>query len=187
MIAEDLMTGEDLLNEYLLLKSNSLFEELYAKYQPPLLKTVKRLVLDDPEAEDIVQDTFVALMELDRPEEPIRNARSFLTKMAHANALDFKRARHRRYKVLSLEDVLEEESPTYMMEDREFSVEDQEQVNILREHLDCLPEKHAKAIELHYGQGMSREEVADELGVSVNTVWSWIFRGVETVRERMGT
>ncbi|WP_341838877.1 RNA polymerase sigma factor [Chitinophaga caseinilytica] len=39
------------------------FDEVYAQYWKPLLRTAYRILQDEPAAEDVVQDTFIKLWE----------------------------------------------------------------------------------------------------------------------------
>src|SRR5436190_8535151 len=79
------------------------WEGVVAREGPAVWRTVRRLVGNDADAEDVFQDTFVAAVELSR-REPVRHVRAVLLRLAHARAIDRLRARYRRASHESLGD-----------------------------------------------------------------------------------
>ncbi|MBN2980988.1 RNA polymerase sigma-70 factor [Cohnella algarum] len=74
-------------------------ESVYAAYRPLLLSIAYRMLGSVSDAEDLVQDTFVAVRRLQAESgaEHVRNAKSFLCKMVTNRCLDFlKSARKKR-------------------------------------------------------------------------------------------
>lgn len=49
-----------------------------------------------------------------------------------------------------------------------------------------LPEKYRNVIYLHYYEGYSAVEIAGILGRKENTIYTWLARAKELLRERLG-
>lgn len=73
-------------------------QEIYLEYRPLLFSIAYRLLGTVTDAEDLVQETFIAFAEVDRErKEGIQNVRAYLSKMLTNRCVDFLRsAKHRR-------------------------------------------------------------------------------------------
>lgn len=60
-----------------------------------------------------------------------------------------------------------------------------EEAGMLWDVVDGLPENQARAIKLRFASDMSYQEVADQLGVSLQAVGGLLKRGLKTLRERL--
>lgn len=69
--------------------------------------------------------------------------------------------------------------------DEERVVLDEPSVNVLKVILE-LPEKYRNVIYLHYYEGYSIVEIAGILGRKENTVYTWIARARNILREKLG-
>lgn len=69
--------------------------------------------------------------------------------------------------------------------DEERVVLDEPSVNVLKVILE-LPEKYRNVIYLHYYEGYSIVEIAGILGRKENTVYTWIARARNILREELG-
>lgn len=68
---------------------------------------------------------------------------------------------------------------------REEAEDEGEKIVRLREKMKELPEKQREVLTLCFMQGKSYQEVADGLGVSVNTVKTHIKRGLKFLRDEL--
>lgn len=69
--------------------------------------------------------------------------------------------------------------------DEERVVLDEPSINVLKVILE-LPEKYRNVIYLHYYEGYSIVEIAGILGRKENTVYTWIARARNILREKLG-
>lgn len=69
--------------------------------------------------------------------------------------------------------------------DEERAVLDEPSVNLLQVILE-LPEKYRNVLYLHYYEGYSMVEIAGILGRKENTVYTWIARARNILREKLG-
>lgn len=49
-----------------------------------------------------------------------------------------------------------------------------------------LPKKYREVVYLHYYEGYSAPQIAKILGKNVNTVYTWLLRSRQTLREKLG-
>jgi len=61
-----------------------------------------------------------------------------------------------------------------------------DEVKRLRRMMEGLPEQQRLALGYHYLEGMSTAEIATLMGSTSNTVKSWLMRGRESLRARLG-
>lgn len=147
-------------------------------------KTVHRLVGDDADAADCFQEAFVAALEISRRQK-IANWPGLLKRLATAKSLDRLRRKFRSTaEPLPAGDssgiVGDVRTPATMAEEREL-------VAHLREALAQLPREQAEACCLRFLEELSYEQIADELGVTINHVGVLLHRARGALRERLAT
>ena len=127
------------------------------------------------DAEEAFQETFIAAVELSRREK-LATPRAILQHLATARSIDKLRSRQRRrnrHENVDDERLNEESAPgvtpTQHAEAGELSV-------ALREALTELPEKQAECFTLHAIEGWAYQEIADQLGISIDHVGVLIHR-----------
>lgn len=144
-------------------------EELVNRYGPMVLRRCRRLLRDEDEAIDACQDVFVRLIENgDRLDA--RHPSSLLYRMATNLCLNRIRDRRRRPTTSDEETLL-----------RIASAERPGAATEARALLDRLfgrhPESSRTIAVLHYLDGLTLEQVAAEVGLSVSGV-HWRLRGL---------
>src|SRR5579885_2162313 len=158
-------SDEQLLACYAAGKRSAL-EELFRRHRGPAYRVAYRLLGNEADALDAVQEGFVkALTHLDS----FRGRSSFKTWLLRVvcnAALDLGRQRGRR-EAISLEAAVADD-PAAGLERAD-----------VRRHLDqalaALPEAQRRTFVLHADAGLSYREVADALGISIGTVISRLF------------
>ena len=198
------MNEEELLTKYLETKDENLFADLYGCMYTRLYAHALQMMKSANDAEDVVQDVFVKLLELE-PQE-IRCAESFLFRMVWSRAIDC----HRHEKagvrdgMISLE-ILERREKARMFsnskEDDEASNFDgiadrriefaegheyrmklwKETKSVLAE----LPDDQRKAVEDYYCHGLTIDEIAEMEGIPWQTIRSRIRRGMSVLRDAL--
>ena len=160
------------------------FKALYRKTAPKLFGIVLRIVRDKSTAEDILQDTYVRIW---------RNAESYyssageplgwLASIARNGAIDFLR------KKTPVTFGKDDEAGDYF--ERIVDPHDQEAAMIALDTLrHCLREIEAPmrdCVLLAYYEGYSREELANRFGRPVNTIKTWLHRGLATLKTCLET
>lgn len=126
--------------------------------------------------DDVVQETYRRVLR-EREAGRLRHVRAFMFTAARNIALDL--FRHRSH---TNEAVVPHLASTDVVEERPDAAEtlnQQQQLDILAEAIRALPERCRQVIMLRYLKGCSYQEIADLLGVSVETVKTHMTKGVE--------
>ncbi|MCB9915559.1 MAG: sigma-70 family RNA polymerase sigma factor [Planctomycetes bacterium] len=151
--------------------------ELFDLTAPKLLRAAVHLVGDACEAEDLVQQTFLALLEQGRALDGSRPAMPWLIGVLTHKAAD---ARRRAARPLDPERLqrAEEEAPDAPLERRELSAE-------LAAAVDGLEEPYRAVVVLRLRHGLAPAEIAHALGRSPGTVRVQLHRGHELLRRAL--
>ncbi len=155
--------------------------ELYA----PLLFRIAHSVLRSPaEAEDVVQDTFVRVLEhrtrLPQNSEPIRDLRVWLIRIAWNLALD----RKRRIRPDQMDPGFSDALPaTLLSADQQLA--GRIQIHSVFREIDRLPKKERAVLLLSALDELSTPELAAVLGKSESAIRALLFRARTRLRERL--
>ena len=141
---------------------------------------IRKRVPDPRDAEDILQDVFYELVEAYRLMEPLEQVTAWLFRVASNRIIDRFRKKRPEEESLGLEDLLP--SP-------DGGPEAAYARSVLLDELDAaldeLPEAQREVFVAHELQGRSFKELAEESGVSVNTLLSRKHYAVLHLRRRL--
>jgi RNA polymerase sigma-70 factor (ECF subfamily) len=162
------------------------FDTLMRRYRIRLTRYLSTYLRDQGESEDVVQEAFIkAYMSL----HTFRGDASFATWFFRIGINTAKRALVRNTRRLpSVAEPLGEHgaSQQQAMVEMDFDtpeakLESKQIVELLNHALDDLPEEQRKALVLRELEGLSYEEIADQMHSPVGTVRSRIHRARDTV------
>lgn len=167
------------------------YEELVSRFQQPVYSLVYRLMSDPCDASDVVQEVFLKVF---RNIDSFRNQSSLKTwiyRIAVNEAYNHRRwfVRHRS-KEVTLEDERNgtasrrEVLPDVRQSPFDY-VLDREQRTLIEQALTRVNPAFRPALVLRDIEGMSYEEIAQILDISMGTVKSRILRGREALREEL--
>lgn len=166
------------------------FELLVIKYQRKLMRLVSRLVRDQAEAEDVVQEAFIKAY---RALPQFRGDSAFYTwlyRIGINTAKNYLVTQGRRAPTSTEADV--EEAETFDDGDRLRDINTPESLlatkqiaQTLNVAMDELPEELRMAITLREIEGLSYDEIAESMGCPIGTVRSRIFRAREAISEKL--
>ena len=149
------------------------FEELFDRYREPIWRFFRRRVADPPRAEELSQETFLALLRSARRYEPRSTFRSYLFGIV-CNLLSALRREQRREMAAPL-DAIDIAAPGC----------DAATLLWVREGLAGLDEKDREVLMLREYEQLSYEEIATVAGIAVGTVRSRLFRARLALREKL--
>jgi len=159
---------------------------LVQRYNGPLYRYLLRMLGRPHEAEDAAQEAFLRAYLSLASYDPTYRFSTWLFRIATNLTLNRIKAEQR---VVSLEMLQEglEETPREFADPRddcrpERRVERRELGQAVRECLELLPPAYRSVVVLRHVSELSYEEIADSVGLPVNTVRSRLHRG----RERLG-
>ena len=153
---------------------------LVERYEMRLLYFVRRLVDDERDAWDVLQQTWMsALKSIGRLDEP-RALRTWLYRIARNEAINHLRRNGRRMETSdseAVENVVDDSA-----DDEIGSAETAEQVHAA---LSRLSLRHREVLTLHFLEDASLEEIAEILEVPAGTVKSRLFYARAALREQL--
>lgn len=166
------------------------FELLVIKYQRKLMRLVSRLVRDQAEAEDVVQEAFIKAY---RALPQFRGDAAFYTwlyRIGINTAKNYLVTQGRRAPTST--DVDAEEAETFDEGERLRDINTPESMLATKQiaetvnlAMNALPEELRMAITLREIEGLSYDDIAEMMGCPIGTVRSRIFRAREAIAEKL--
>jgi len=147
-------------------KLRQAFEQIYKDHLHLLCLAAFRILQDKEKANDCVQELFMELWEKNKIES--------LLKAGDINAYLYTCVRHKCFRLLQTENKHNRDIQQSVIFQDVFDLQ-QEQPEQLQENLimlatDDMPAQPYKAFKLYMIDGKKRSEIADEMGISINTV-----------------
>jgi RNA polymerase sigma factor (sigma-70 family) len=165
--------------------------EAIERERPRLRNFIRRRVADQADAEDILQEVFYELVEAYRMMKPVQEVTAWLFRVARNRITDLFRSRKRqeaREPAVKIEDG-EELRWEDLLPSRDAGPEAAYVRRLLVEEmddaLDELPEEQREVFVAHELLGYSFKELAEQTGVSVNTLLSRKHYAVLHLRRRL--
>jgi RNA polymerase sigma-70 factor (ECF subfamily) len=166
------------------------FNELVLAYQSQVYNLAYRIMGDPASAEDATQETFIAAFQtLDR----FRGGsfKSYLLRIVSNRCYDELRRRKRRPATSfdDFGDIDEDANPALVNggEKPEEYTQRQEMAHVLQNGIDTLPADQRVTLVLSDVQGMSYQEIAETMEVSLGTVKSRLARARSKLRDYLRT
>ena len=163
-------------------KSRKAYHLLYRQYYAMLVVYALRFLQSKEEAEDAVQDVFLALWEDDRKFENTDDLLAFLYTSLKNRCLNVLRERTSQKKYEAYyrsfnQEIANAEEPV--------NVTYEEVLGKLYHLIDQLPSR-CRMVFLLYMDGRKNEEIAEALNITVNTVKAQKQKAMEKLKEQMG-
>ncbi|MGD0136706.1 MAG: RNA polymerase sigma factor [Bryobacteraceae bacterium] len=172
-------------------EQNRRISEVIQRERRRLLNFIRKRVGDQGDAEDILQDVFYELIEAYRLMQPVEQVGAWLYRVARNRIID--RFRKRKPEARSEITVGSDQPDALLLEDLLPSPDAGPDAvyarSVLLEELDAaledLPEKQRAVFIAHEIEGRSFKQLADETGLSVNTLLSRKHYAVLHLRRRL--
>ena len=175
--------------QWTIAEQDQFIAEALERDKPRLRNFIRKRVLDSGDAEDILQDVFYELISTYRLMKPVEQVTAWLFRVARNRITDL----FRKQKPVSLSDPVAEEDGSWPLEDLLPSADAGPDavyartllLDLLDEALDELPANQREVFLAHECEGRSFKELAEETGVSVNTLLSRKRYAVLHLRQRL--
>ncbi len=157
---------------------NEAFEKLFRAYFPPLMSFSRKILGDEDDAREVVQQVFINLWEKRDEIDLSTSLKSYLFTSVNNRSLNVIRDR----KKFSSEEVPEVAGGW----DVSAQIESMELEEKIREVIASLPEKCREIFEMNRFEGLKYGEIAAQLDISVKTVENQISKALRILREQLG-
>jgi RNA polymerase sigma-70 factor (ECF subfamily) len=158
----------------------SAFNSLYWEYHGAVYANALKLIRDPSIAEDIVQETFVALWEKRQSIDPKQDIAGWLFVVSHHKTIDQLK---RKLRHALAEKILQE-----VIEGHDIVEEDitEEQLTAIEKAVDQLSPQKRKVFELCKMQRRTYEKAAEELQISKYTVKEYLSEAMVSIKKYIG-
>jgi len=168
------------------------FEQLVRNYTPRLLRVARRLLGNDEEARDALQDAFISVFRSIRSFEAGSRLSTWLHRVVVNAALMKLRTRRRhpeeeieKYLPLFQEDGHQIVPSVEWMESAETALQRKEMRQLVRAAIDRLPDTYRTVLLLRDIEEMSTEETAEVLGISTTAAKLRLHRARQALRTQL--
>lgn len=174
--------NDDIVILQKLLQGNQIaLRELYDKYAQMVYQLAFHILKDEQIAEEIVQDTFLQLWGSREKIDAASNIRTFIYVISRNKC--FNRLKQlKRYHSL-FEPLLIEESYNHISEQDPLA--EKEVTEALEQLVQKLPTKQQLVFRMSRFEGLSHQEIAQQLSISTNTVKNHLVSSLKFIREEL--
>ena len=155
------------------------FKHSIIPMQSAMQLLAERMLGDVADAEDVVQDVFVALWQHRDDLDRVVRLESYCMQMVRLRCIDLIRKRNR--------EALHNEQIAYLSDTEVFAeVEEvQDRSALLGRLLAELPEKQRKAVTMKYIDECTTQQMEQALQMSSSNVYTTLSRAIQTLREKL--
>lgn len=160
------------------------FAIFYRRFSPGLFSLVYRILQDQKESEDVLQEAFVQMWKNSATYDASRSSLfTWAVMIARNKAIDRLRARQRRIRIVEAASVEAEVAPAAAVEQADEALSQNDERSRVRAALASLSQPQREAIDLAFFAGMTQAEIATKLGTPLGTVKARIRRGLLALRQ----
>jgi len=158
------------------------FDQVYERYSHKLFSFVFKILKNEAEADDIVQEVFVKIWESREKLGDYKLLNSYIFTIAYNNSIDLIRKRINNNKYL---EHLKNSSVILVTPSVISEVEFNELNSQVEKLIADLPERQKQVYLLHREQGLTYPEIAERLGISKNTVENHMVKALKFLRQNI--
>jgi RNA polymerase sigma factor (sigma-70 family) len=184
---------EALRKHWMMAQQDRQISEAIEREKPRLRSFIGKRVADQSDAEDILQEVFYELVEAYRMMRPVEQVTAWLFRVARNRITDLFRSKKREASSEPAVDMEDGEELQWeeLLPSPEAGPEAAYTRSVLLEEMDAaldeLPEEQREVFVAHEFMGYSFKELAEQTGVSVNTLLSRKRYAVLHLRDRLQT
>ena len=157
------------------------FREQIWPIKDRLYRLALRLVNDRAEAEDVVQEVMVKLWQQGKDLQLVKNLEAWCLRMTRNQALDKLKGGYRKRRT-----EITETLPQFTSADTpEQQMEWKDTYEHIKSMMQSLPESHRSVMQLRDIEGLSYQEIAEALEMTMPQVKTNLFRARKTLREEL--
>lgn len=156
------------------------FKEQIWPIKDRLFRLALRVVNDRAEAEDVVQEVMIKLWKQGQDLHLVKNMEAWCFRLTRNLALDKLKGGYRKRKaeLPTNNNFIAAQRPDHLLEA-------QDGYQRIRSYMQALPERHRAVMHLRDIEGLSYQEIADALDMSLPQVKTNLFRARKSIRETL--
>jgi RNA polymerase sigma-70 factor (ECF subfamily) len=165
-----------------MLGDKKVYELLYHRYYVFLCHIAEHITRDIADSEEIVSDVFLKLWNNRETIQITSSLRSYLVRAVQNTAINYLEKNKSKYKTTSLDSI----KYSLILWDNDYPLGhlyEQEVAIILERNINALPENCREIFTLSRNHDLTYQEIADKLGISINTVKTQIKIAIARLRE----
>ena len=155
------------------------FEKVYLITAPPLFRLAVKIVHNEDDAQEVIQDAFIKIWNNFETYSPKKGKPlQWITSIVRNQAIDC----IRKQKTILIVDDFEIESIASDANQEDVNLQHKEKVLELNECIGELEQNSKDAIFMAYYSNMTYENISKTLGFPVNTIKTWVRRSKAFIR-----
>ena len=180
-------TGDDLpLVKRSLKGDEQAFEELVTRYEAALYRLAWRMLANEEEARDIVQETFLRVFRALETFDQSRRFSTWILRITTNLCIDRYRRRKMRLLSIDVDDEEEDRRPIVLVDPGRGPEADHGRTSLAETVgalIERLPPIYRAILHMRYQQGLAYEEIAETLEIPLGTVKARLHRAHRQLKE----
>lgn len=149
---------------------------LYDNYADALYGVIKKIIVDDDTAQDVLQESFIKIWRYSKKYDASKaKLFTWLYRIAYNTAIDKVRSQKNK----SGKEIQIDQSNVYKLSADELN----QDVIDMQKHLNTLDEKYQIVINALFFEGMTQQEASEELDVPLGTIKSRLKIGLRELKK----
>ena len=159
---------------------DSKFERIYYTYEKKMFAVAISITKDFHIAEEVLQDSLIRVAKqiADINEDNEQMLKALLYKITKNVAIDYMRKKKKEERVIDIDTV-----ENLVVSDNYDTIEGEELYTTITSKIESMPEIYRDVLVMNLVYGMSKVQISNMLGKSVNTISSRIKRGKAILRD----
>lgn len=154
------------------------FKSLYDRYSRKIYFFSLKYISDTSEVEDLVQSVFINVWQSRKSLDPDNSVKSYIYKAAVNYIFNYLKRKKIQNRFIESQ-ILKGEIQSNLTYEQVFFDDLERSINIV---VESLPSQQQKIFQLNRTEGLSEQEIARRLGLSVRTVENQTYRALKKVK-----
>lgn len=162
---------------------------LQKKYKKIVLTLIRRMIKDEDDVDDLVQETFIKAFSALNTFQYGYSFSSWIYRIASNNCIDF--LRKKRFTMVSISSQYDDSDEDHEIEIKDNSYQpdinlmNDEKKQLLLDAIEKLPENYREIIKMRHEEDMDYKEISDKLNLPLGTVKAHLFRARKILFEEL--
>jgi len=158
------------------------YDQVYHWYSHKLYSFVFRILKDEADSEDVVQEVFIKIWELREKLDDPKLLNNFIFTIAYNNSISLIR---KKISSSKYREHLRTASVIQFPDNSLSEIEFNELNRYVEKLIDNLPDRQKRVYLSHRDQGLTYPEIAEEMGISRNTVENHMVKSLKYLRHNL--